>query len=144
MSAQEPTSHRGGGSGGYLEHVFRHAARELFGIHVDEVTYRPLRSVGRVAVGAALALGVLTEVGPAEDGELGLAHPRPLGRSWPSSLAHINGPQLSGLWSPHCVGVSVPCPHHGSSEVVVARCCVQAQEVSSRDTPYHGEGRLCV
>lgn len=41
--AQEPTSHRGGGSGGYLEHVFRHAARELFGIHVDEVTYRPLR-----------------------------------------------------------------------------------------------------
>ncbi|XP_047569226.1 cytosolic iron-sulfur assembly component 3 isoform X2 [Lutra lutra] len=43
-SAQEPTSHRGGGSGGYLEHVFRHAARELFGIHVDEVTYRPLRS----------------------------------------------------------------------------------------------------
>ncbi|XP_064448322.1 cytosolic iron-sulfur assembly component 3 isoform X2 [Mirounga angustirostris] len=42
-SAQEPTSHRGGGSGGYLEHVFQHAARELFGIHVDEVTYRPLR-----------------------------------------------------------------------------------------------------
>ncbi|XP_060028680.1 cytosolic iron-sulfur assembly component 3 isoform X3 [Erinaceus europaeus] len=42
--AQEPTSHRGGGSGGYLEHVFRHAARELFGIHVDEVTYRPLRN----------------------------------------------------------------------------------------------------
>ncbi|XP_040491534.1 cytosolic iron-sulfur assembly component 3 isoform X2 [Ursus maritimus] len=43
VSAQEPTSHRGGGSGGYLEHVFQHAARELFGIHVDEVTYRPLR-----------------------------------------------------------------------------------------------------
>ncbi|XP_037360508.1 cytosolic iron-sulfur assembly component 3 [Talpa occidentalis] len=42
--AQEPTGHRGGGSGGYLEHVFRHAARELFGIHVDEVTYRPLRN----------------------------------------------------------------------------------------------------
>uniref|UniRef100_A0A8C0Q595 Cytosolic iron-sulfur assembly component 3 n=2 Tax=Canis lupus familiaris TaxID=9615 RepID=A0A8C0Q595_CANLF len=44
MSAQEPSSHRGGGSGGYLEHVFQHAARELFGIHVDEVTYRPLRN----------------------------------------------------------------------------------------------------
>nr|KAF6440129.1 cytosolic iron-sulfur assembly component 3 [Rousettus aegyptiacus] len=44
VSTQEPTSHRGGGSGGYLEHVFRHAARELFGIHVDEVTYRPLRN----------------------------------------------------------------------------------------------------
>lgn len=49
-SAQEPTSHRGGGSGGYLEHVFRHAAQELFGIHVTEVTYRPLRSVGRAGV----------------------------------------------------------------------------------------------
>ncbi|ELW67769.1 Cytosolic Fe-S cluster assembly factor NARFL [Tupaia chinensis] len=44
VSAEEPTSHRGGGSGGYLEHVFRHAARELFGIHVDELTYRPLRN----------------------------------------------------------------------------------------------------
>ncbi|XP_047636996.1 cytosolic iron-sulfur assembly component 3 isoform X1 [Phacochoerus africanus] len=43
VSDQEPTSHRGGGSGGYLEHVFRYAARELFGIHVTEVTYRPLR-----------------------------------------------------------------------------------------------------
>lgn len=73
MSTQEPTSHRGGGSGGYLEHVFRHAARELFGIHVDEVTYRPLRSVGRVAVEAALALGPLTEVSSVENGELGLA-----------------------------------------------------------------------
>ncbi|XP_027990042.2 cytosolic iron-sulfur assembly component 3 isoform X4 [Eptesicus fuscus] len=44
VSVQEPTSHRGGGSGGYLEHVFRHAAQELFGIHVDEVTYKPLRN----------------------------------------------------------------------------------------------------
>uniref|UniRef100_A0A8C3X4F5 Cytosolic iron-sulfur assembly component 3 n=1 Tax=Catagonus wagneri TaxID=51154 RepID=A0A8C3X4F5_9CETA len=43
VSAQEPTSHRGGGSGGYLEHVFRYAARELFGVHVSEITYRPLR-----------------------------------------------------------------------------------------------------
>lgn len=66
MSTQEPTSHRGGGSGGYLEHVFRHAAQELFGIHVDEVTYRPLRSVGRAAIEAALVSSV-------ENGELGLA-----------------------------------------------------------------------
>ncbi|EHB14112.1 Cytosolic Fe-S cluster assembly factor NARFL [Heterocephalus glaber] len=44
MSAEELTGHRGGGSGGYLEHVFRHAAQELFGIHVAEVTYRPLRN----------------------------------------------------------------------------------------------------
>lgn len=73
MSAQEPTSHRGGGSGGYLEHVFRHAARELFGIHVDEVTYRPLRSVGRAAIGTALALGPLAEVCSVGDGALGLA-----------------------------------------------------------------------
>nr|XP_035122268.1 cytosolic iron-sulfur assembly component 3 [Callithrix jacchus] len=43
-SADEPTSHRGGGSGGYLEHVFRHAAQELFGIQVAEVTYKPLRN----------------------------------------------------------------------------------------------------
>lgn len=57
MSAQEPTSHSGGGSGGYLEHVFRHAAQELFGIHVDKVTYRPLRSVGRAAVGSSLGPG---------------------------------------------------------------------------------------
>nr|BAC31620.1 unnamed protein product [Mus musculus] len=44
VSAEEPSSHRGGGSGGYLEHVFRHAAQELFGIHVAEVTYQPLRN----------------------------------------------------------------------------------------------------
>uniref|UniRef100_A0A2I3HF31 Cytosolic iron-sulfur assembly component 3 n=1 Tax=Nomascus leucogenys TaxID=61853 RepID=A0A2I3HF31_NOMLE len=43
-SAEEPTSHRGGGSGGYLEHVFRHAARELFGIHVTNPTCAPPRN----------------------------------------------------------------------------------------------------
>ncbi|XP_057603866.1 cytosolic iron-sulfur assembly component 3 isoform X2 [Hippopotamus amphibius kiboko] len=67
VSAQEPTSHRGGGSGGYLEHVFRHAAQELFGIHVTEVTYRPLRNKdlqevtlereGRVLLHFAVAYG---------------------------------------------------------------------------------------
>ncbi|XP_036316106.1 cytosolic iron-sulfur assembly component 3 isoform X2 [Pipistrellus kuhlii] len=67
VSVQEPTSHRGGGSGGYLEHVFRHAAQELFGIHVDEVTYKPLRnkdfqevtleSEGRVLLHFAAAYG---------------------------------------------------------------------------------------
>ncbi|KAM6166455.1 cytosolic iron-sulfur assembly component 3 isoform 1-T1 [Erethizon dorsatum] len=44
VSAKELINHRGGGSGGYLEHVFRHAAQELFGIHVAEITYRPLRN----------------------------------------------------------------------------------------------------
>uniref|UniRef100_A0A8C4N9B5 Nuclear prelamin A recognition factor-like n=1 Tax=Eptatretus burgeri TaxID=7764 RepID=A0A8C4N9B5_EPTBU len=36
--------HAGGGSGGYLEHVFRYAARELFGKNVDTVTYKTLRN----------------------------------------------------------------------------------------------------
>ncbi|NXD30917.1 NARFL factor, partial [Spelaeornis formosus] len=36
--------HAGGGSGGYLEHIFRHAARELFGIHVGSIHYRQLRN----------------------------------------------------------------------------------------------------
>ncbi|NXS32449.1 NARFL factor, partial [Pomatostomus ruficeps] len=40
---EELRGHRGGGSGGYLEHIFRHAARELFGIQVDTVQYKPLR-----------------------------------------------------------------------------------------------------
>lgn len=72
MSAQEPSSHRGGGSGGYLEHVFQHAARELFGIHVDEVTYRPLRSVGRAGTwGQGSPSGSLAELG-LEDSRLGL------------------------------------------------------------------------
>ncbi|GAB1300726.1 Cytosolic iron-sulfur assembly component 3 [Apodemus speciosus] len=67
MSAEEPTSHRGGGSGGYLEHVFRHAAQELFGIHVAEITYQPLRNKdfqevtlereGQVVLRFALAYG---------------------------------------------------------------------------------------
>ncbi|XP_076998400.1 cytosolic iron-sulfur assembly component 3 isoform X1 [Tamandua tetradactyla] len=67
VSAAEPTSHQGGGSGGYLEHVFRHAARELFGIHVAEITYKPLRNKdfqevtlereGRVLLHFALAYG---------------------------------------------------------------------------------------
>lgn len=30
-------------SDGHLAHVFRHAAKELFGEHVEEITYRALR-----------------------------------------------------------------------------------------------------
>ncbi|KAE8578895.1 hypothetical protein XENTR_v10023822 [Xenopus tropicalis] len=41
---EEPVGHQGGGSGGYLEHVFRHAAQELFGVHVDTVVYKPLKN----------------------------------------------------------------------------------------------------
>jgi len=30
----------GGGSGGYLEAIFKHAAKELFGVHVEHVEYK--------------------------------------------------------------------------------------------------------
>ena len=36
--------HSGGGSGGYLEHILRHAASELFGHSVEEITYKTLRN----------------------------------------------------------------------------------------------------
>ena len=32
-------------SEGFLEHVFKHAAKELFGLDVTEVTYKTLRWV---------------------------------------------------------------------------------------------------
>lgn len=121
MSVQEPTSHRGGGSGGYLEHVFRHAAQELFGIHVDEVTYKPLRSVGRDTVGAASALGPLDEVGLAEDSELGLAQ---ILSHWtgagPLLWDPLSGQNSLGLDLP-TVKVGVPGAPHGSPEPQEAR-----------------------
>ncbi|NWV79581.1 NARFL factor, partial [Dasyornis broadbenti] len=43
-ASEELSTHRGGGSGGYLEHIFRHAAQELFGIHVDTIHYKPLKN----------------------------------------------------------------------------------------------------
>lgn len=36
--------HEGRGSEGFLEHVFKHAARELFGLDVHEITYKTLRN----------------------------------------------------------------------------------------------------
>ncbi|KAM8960374.1 cytosolic iron-sulfur assembly component 3 [Pelodytes ibericus] len=63
----EPLGHDGGGSGGYLEHIFKHAAQELFGVHVDEITYKPLKnkdfqevtleSDGKVLLQFAMAYG---------------------------------------------------------------------------------------
>ncbi|XP_044513435.1 cytosolic iron-sulfur assembly component 3 [Gracilinanus agilis] len=44
VSGGELLGHHGGGSGGYLEHIFRHAAQELFGMQVDEITYKPLKN----------------------------------------------------------------------------------------------------
>jgi iron only hydrogenase large subunit-like protein len=38
------TRHVGSGSGGYSDHIFRYAAKELFGVDVDEVTYHNLRN----------------------------------------------------------------------------------------------------
>ncbi|XP_041317999.1 cytosolic iron-sulfur assembly component 3 [Pyrgilauda ruficollis] len=43
-AAEELRSHRGGGSGGFLEHIFSHAARELFGIHGASIHYKPLKN----------------------------------------------------------------------------------------------------
>lgn len=39
----EPVGHAGGGSGGYLEHIFKHASQELFGIQVNEIKYKSLK-----------------------------------------------------------------------------------------------------
>ncbi|XP_071427426.1 cytosolic iron-sulfur assembly component 3 [Pithys albifrons albifrons] len=43
-TAEQLSTHSGGGSGGYLEHIFRHAAKELFGIQVDTIEYKPLKN----------------------------------------------------------------------------------------------------
>ena len=36
-------SHAGGGSGGYLEHVIKHAANQLFGFNLESIAYKTLR-----------------------------------------------------------------------------------------------------
>ncbi|NXC19610.1 NARFL factor, partial [Corythaeola cristata] len=41
---EELTTHSGGGSGGYLEHIYKYAAKELFGIQVDTIHYKPLKN----------------------------------------------------------------------------------------------------
>lgn len=35
--------HEGRGSEGFLEHIFKNAAKELFGLDVHEITYKNLR-----------------------------------------------------------------------------------------------------
>ncbi|KAM6957315.1 cytosolic Fe-S cluster assembly factor narfl [Aplochiton taeniatus] len=44
VCGDELLSHAGGGSGGYLHHVFTHAARQLFGEEVKELTYKTLKN----------------------------------------------------------------------------------------------------
>uniref|UniRef100_A0A8D0GGU0 Cytosolic iron-sulfur assembly component 3 n=1 Tax=Sphenodon punctatus TaxID=8508 RepID=A0A8D0GGU0_SPHPU len=67
VSEEELLSHSGGGSGGYLEHIYKYAAKELFGIQVAEVQYKPLKNKdfqeaslekdGKVLLQFALAYG---------------------------------------------------------------------------------------
>ncbi|XP_031562291.1 probable cytosolic Fe-S cluster assembly factor v1g210509 [Actinia tenebrosa] len=40
----ELVGHSGGGSGGFLEHIFKHAAEELFDQKVESLTYKTLRN----------------------------------------------------------------------------------------------------
>lgn len=47
---EEVRRHDGASSDGYLAHIFRHAAKELFNEDVGAVTYRTLRCVGTRAV----------------------------------------------------------------------------------------------
>lgn len=35
--------HEGSGSGGYADHIFKYAAKELFGIDCEQVQYKSLR-----------------------------------------------------------------------------------------------------
>ncbi|KAL6102870.1 ciao3 [Pungitius sinensis] len=44
VSEDEFLKHSGSGSGGYLHHVFTHAAKQLFGEEVKELTYKTLRN----------------------------------------------------------------------------------------------------
>ena len=43
VNGGELLSHAGGGSGGYLHHVFKHTAKQLFGEEVKELTYKTLK-----------------------------------------------------------------------------------------------------
>lgn len=45
LKEEEVRRHEGASSDGYLAHVFRHAAKELFNEDVGEVTYRARRCV---------------------------------------------------------------------------------------------------
>ncbi len=42
---EEIINHSGGGSGGYLEHVIKYAAKELFCYDLEKLTYKTLRYI---------------------------------------------------------------------------------------------------
>ncbi|KAF5901860.1 cytosolic Fe-S cluster assembly factor NARFL isoform X1, partial [Clarias magur] len=44
VCSEELLCHAGSGSGGYLHHVYTHAAKQLFGVEVEELTYKTLKN----------------------------------------------------------------------------------------------------
>ncbi|XP_014668400.1 PREDICTED: cytosolic Fe-S cluster assembly factor narfl-like isoform X2 [Priapulus caudatus] len=67
LDGADLVSHDGGGSGGYLEHVIRYAAKELFQLEFSELNYKTLRNEdfrevtveqdGKILLRCALAYG---------------------------------------------------------------------------------------
>lgn len=43
MKEADVVRHDGKRSDGYLEHIFKYAAKELFGMEVKEITYKALK-----------------------------------------------------------------------------------------------------
>ncbi|XP_016094011.1 cytosolic Fe-S cluster assembly factor narfl isoform X1 [Sinocyclocheilus grahami] len=44
VCGEELLGHAGSGSGGYLHHIYKHAAKQLFGVEVDELTYKTIKN----------------------------------------------------------------------------------------------------
>ncbi|XP_066498313.1 cytosolic Fe-S cluster assembly factor narfl isoform X1 [Hoplias malabaricus] len=44
VCGDELLCHAGSGSGGYLHHVYTHAARQLFGVKIEDITYKTLKN----------------------------------------------------------------------------------------------------
>ncbi|MCJ8739336.1 hypothetical protein PDJAM_G00046070 [Pangasius djambal] len=44
VCGEELLCHAGSGSGGYLHHVYTHTAKQLFGVEVEELTYKTLKN----------------------------------------------------------------------------------------------------
>ncbi|KAK9978332.1 hypothetical protein ABG768_020087 [Culter alburnus] len=44
VCGEELLTHAGSGSGGYLHHIYKHAAKQLFGVEVDELTYKTMKN----------------------------------------------------------------------------------------------------
>ncbi|XP_051989018.1 cytosolic Fe-S cluster assembly factor narfl isoform X2 [Xyrauchen texanus] len=41
---EELLSHEGSGSGGYLHHIYKHAAKQLFGVEIEELAYKTIKN----------------------------------------------------------------------------------------------------